>query len=212
MNDLRRFRDHHGLSMQWPELGVRVFYSPSDMLADREDSEIDAFFDLVATRFDSLEEKRVSTRLAERYLYIPENSVRGFFHKDRDDLIQVAMVGMLECMRRYFPTIVPFPYYAASSCRWAIIVNQSQEFFEGFTQAERKQYSKIYSFVRDKRRVLGEAPGVRTIAERLDLPESLVHEALRYLGKSHSRSLDAVDESTGLSKYEGLATVYRNSD
>lgn len=124
---------------------------------------------------------------------------------DQDDLLQVANMALLKAIQRYDPEIGSIRPYAAATISgelkrllrdrgWSVRVPRSLQ----------ERSLEVAKASEEMSQTLNRAPEPREIAEKLDMSEDEVLEALDARNAYVSSSMDKPAESTGLSLLERL--------
>jgi RNA polymerase sigma-B factor len=127
-------------------------------------------------------DRRIRNELIEDHRWLAIHCARRFAHKGEplDDLVQVAMVGILKAVERFDPSFgVVFTTFAVPT-----VVGELRRHFRDKTWAvhvprrAKETYQTVNSVVEELSQVLGRSPTVPEIAERANLSVEDTLEAL----------------------------------
>lgn len=158
--------------------------------------------------FQALPDEGARDQLVEMYRPLAEYLARRFYGRGEplDDLIQVASIGLIKAVDRFdLERGVKFSTYAT-----ATIVGELKRHFRDKGWAlrvpRRLQESglKVGRAVTDLSQDLGRAPTVREIAQRTDLSEEEVLEAMETAHAYTTASLDAPTDEEGATSLQKL--------
>jgi RNA polymerase sigma-B factor len=136
--------------------------------------------------FRQTRDHRVRNELIEEHRWLAVHCARRFDHKGEplDDLVQVAMVGILKAVERFDPEFgVAFTTFAVPT-----VVGELRRHFRDKTWAlhvprrAKETYQVINGVVEDLSHILGRSPTVPEIAERANLTVEETLEALEVGG------------------------------
>lgn len=118
---------------------------------------------------------------------------------DRDDLEQVALIGLLESLRRYGRPDAQFAGYALQRVRGAVL--DQLRLHDWRPRRLRQKTHKINDAVRDLTRKLGHQPGDEEVRNHLGLSSKTFQE---YLMLENASSMESYDD---LLSIDGLGTA-----
>ncbi len=117
---------------------------------------------------------------------------------DRDDIEQVALMGLLESLRRFGRPDEQFASYAMQRVRGAVLDQFRQQDWR--PRSLRQQAHKINDAIREMTRRLGHEPSEEQICQQLNLSQETWYAYLQQVNLSNLESLDtllSVEGSSG---------------
>lgn len=137
------------------------------------------------------------SRLIESYSYLCGRAARKFLRRceDREDLEQVAMIGLIKASDKFDPRLsTPFEAYA-----WLLIVGELMHYVRDFERIVRpprklRALERKWSKVQDRLALLlGRQPAIREIACALNVDVATVQELMRCRESALPGTLDVVE-------------------
>ncbi|WP_280208459.1 M3 family metallopeptidase [Nocardia cyriacigeorgica] len=177
---LRQIRDALDLPNDILVAALRRFYSPTESKGG-DPGQDQKFWDLIATRPGSSEEKTLRRQIVEDYLYIAEVEarrweIRGY---ERSDLIQIGHEAIIMATRNFVP---PGNFTSAA---WSAARNaMRRSYFEvRYPDARtRKLLTKVGSYIHQRTNETATPPDAEEISEALGITRDEATEARRIFG------------------------------
>lgn len=159
-----------------------------------DDNADEQWLDESFRRYVTNRDPALRDEIIEHTLWIASRSARRFADRGEplDDLVQVARIGLLKAVERFDPDHgVPFGAYATPT-----IIGELRRHFRDHTwslkvnRRAKDLRPMVNAAVDELSRDLGRSPRVSEVAQRLELPEDAVLEALEANAAYRARSYD----------------------
>jgi RNA polymerase sigma-B factor len=174
----------------WPQLVAVSVVSPSYREAEADESLVH----VLLTSFVTSRDERVRSEIALRTDWLAVRGARRFSDRGEpfDDLLQVARLGLVKAIDRFDPSReIPFGAYATPT-----IMGELRRHFRDHTwslhvpRRAKDVRPLVNAAANELSRLLEKSPTAAQIAERLDISEDAVLEALEANSAYRTASLD----------------------
>ncbi|MEU2042632.1 MFS transporter [Nocardia niwae] len=204
VEDLRRIRDALEIPNDTLVSALLTHYSRTDV-EERDPEEERLFWDLIATRPGSAEEKHIRNKIFERYARLADEVAtrRSIPAEHRNEYAQQAAIAILLATRNFVPPGSFFPA-ALMAAHYSVIRTRLELRYPGMKPQVQSILAKVDKYIRTNR-VGTSTPGIAEISSALNLTREEVITALPLLrqvskdaaveGRSGPGDINQTDES-----------------
>ncbi|MEU1958426.1 sigma-70 family RNA polymerase sigma factor [Nocardia sp. NPDC019304] len=182
---LRELRDTLEMPNDTLVSALRLYYArPGVEPIDETDEAL--FWELIATPVGSAEEESVRNRIIERYAWVAPIATRYWRIPDqqREDLIQIANIAILQAVTNFVPLTGNFASFAASHARHAMLDTLYDYRYPGITDRDtRNLLGKIDRYRDEQYRETARYPADSEVAEVLGIATAEVTSARALAGR-----------------------------
>lgn len=208
LRNLRSMRDALSIPSRLVEDVVARFYRPPDTdVSSISDTQSPLFWAFIRATVGSDRERSVRDRIVADHSHIARSTARRFAsYADFDDLFQMAMIGIVQAVPGYIPTVGPFVPYARVFCRGSILGYLSDRYYEGVPKPLRQRFTAVRRVIQRGYQINGGEPSEETLMKELGLTARQVTEARYFLSQRHT-SLDAAKLGSARTLHDSLGTT-----